>query len=219
VTPRRIVVAGTDTGIGKTVFSAGLVDRLGADYWKPVQAGLDGETDSETVARLAGIGSARVHAEAYRLAMPASPHRAAASEGVAIDVARLAPPPTIWPLVIEGAGGVLVPLTPAASFADVLARWGFPVVLCARTSLGTINHTLLSLEALRHRAVPVLGVAFIGEAEPETEQAIAGIGRVRVLGRLPWLPRLTAEGLRRSFHQGFGASFEAAPGRELGCDI
>ncbi|WP_336800856.1 dethiobiotin synthase [Kaistia sp. MMO-174] len=218
MTPRRIVVTGTDTGIGKTVFSAGLVDRLGADYWKPVQAGLDGETDSETVARLAGIGGGRVHAEAYRLKMPVSPHRAAASEGVAIDVAGLAPPPTLRPLVIEGAGGVLVPLTPAASFADVLARWGFPVVLCARTSLGTINHTLLSLEALRHRAVPLFGVAFVGEAEPETAQAIAGIGRVRILGRLAWLPQLTAALLRQSFRQGFGARFDVGPGGE-GCDV
>lgn len=205
MTPPRIVVTGTDTGIGKTVFSAGLVDFLGADYWKPVQAGLDDETDSEMVARLAEIGGDRVHAEAYRLAMPASPHRAAASEGIAIDVPRLAPPETLRPLVIEGAGGVLVPLTQAASFADVFARWGFPVVLCARTALGTINHTLLSLEALRHRAVPVFGVAFIGEAEPETEQAIAAIGRVRILGRLPPLRPLTSETLRRAFREGFGA--------------
>lgn len=203
--PPRIVVTGTDTGIGKTVFSAGLVDFLGADYWKPVQAGLDGETDSETVARLGQVGSDRIHAEAFRLRLPVSPHRAAASEGLAIEPAALKPPATPRPLVIEGAGGVLVPLTREATFAEVFARWRLPVVLCARTALGTINHTLLSLEALRHRAVPVLGVAFIGEAEPETEQAIAAIGRVSILGRLPPLQPLTSEALRRSFREGFGA--------------
>lgn len=201
--PPRIVVTGTDTGIGKTVFSAGLADWLGASYWKPVQAGLDEETDSETVARLGQLDGDRILAEAFRLKLPASPHHAAASEGVSIDIEALEPPATGRPLVIEGAGGVLVPLTPTATFADVFARWQFPVVLCARTALGTINHTLLSLEALRQRAVPVLGVAFIGDAEPETERVIAGMGDVRVLGRLPRLEPLTGATLRQSFRQCF----------------
>ena len=204
MTPLRIVVTGTDTGIGKTVFSAGLVDFLGASYWKPVQAGLDGETDSETVGRLGQLGRDRILAEAVRLKLPASPHHAAASEGVSIDIEALVPPASHGPLVIEGAGGVLVPLTSEATFADVFARWQFPVVLCARTALGTINHTLLSLEALRRRAVPVLGVAFIGDAEPETERIIAGMGKVAILGRLPRIEPLTAATLRQSFGQCFG---------------
>ena len=203
MTPPRIVVTGTDTGIGKTVFAAGLVDRLGADYWKPVQAGLDGETDSETVARLAAVGGDRVHAEAFRLNLPASPHLAAASEGISIDLEALEPPATRRPLVIEGAGGVLVPLTSTATFADVFARWRFPVVVCARTSLGTINHTLLSLEALRRRAVPVLGIAFLGDAEVETERIITVMGGVRRLGRLSWLQPLSADALRKAFFEAF----------------
>ncbi|WEK50695.1 MAG: dethiobiotin synthase [Candidatus Kaistia colombiensis] len=216
MTPPRIVVTGTDTGIGKTVFSAGLADFLGASYWKPVQAGLDEETDSETVARLGQLSGDRIVAEAFRLKLPASPHHAAASEGISIDIEALKPPATRCPLVIEGAGGVLVPLTLEATFADVFARWRFPVVLCARTSLGTINHTLLSLEALRHRAIPVLGVAFIGDAEPETERVIGGIGRVPILGRLPRLRPLTAATLRQAFQQNFGASFA---GRAVDCDV
>ncbi|MCX5579929.1 dethiobiotin synthase [Kaistia terrae] len=203
MTPPRIVVTGTDTGIGKTVFAAGLVDRLGADYWKPVQAGLEGETDSETVARLAGVGGDRVHAEAFRLSLPASPHFAAASEGISIDPDALEPPATRRPLVIEGAGGVLVPLTSTETFADIFARWRLPVILCARTSLGTINHTLLSLEALRRRAVPVLGVAFLGDAEVETERIITGMGGVRHLGRLPRLEPLSADTLRQAFSEAF----------------
>lgn len=198
-----IVVTGTDTGIGKTVFAAGLCDLLGARYWKPVQAGLDGDTDSETVARLA---AAHVLPEAYRLNLPASPHLAAEREGRAIDIEALTPPRTQEPLVIEGAGGVLVPLTRTATYADVFARWRFPVVLCARTALGTINHTLLSLEALRRREISVLGVAFIGDARPETEEIIGEMGAVRVLGRLPLLDPLDPFVLRQKFRQAFRAN-------------
>lgn len=213
MTAPRIVVTGTDTGIGKTVFAAGLAGLLGADYWKPVQAGLDGETDSETVARLARAGGDRIHAEAFRLKLPASPHFAAASEGIAIEPDTLEPPATRRPLVIEGAGGVLVPLTETTTFADLFARWGYPVVLCARTALGTINHTLLSLEALRRRGVPVLGVAFIGEAEAETERILVAMGGVPSLGRLPRLQPLSADTLAVAFSEAFrAADFRDPPG-------
>ncbi len=201
--PPRIVVTGTDTGIGKTVFAAALTAALGASYWKPVQAGLDGETDSQVVARLAGLGPDRILPEAWRLATPASPHRAAVIDGVTIDPARLVPPAVDRPLVIEGAGGLLVPLTADAVFADVFARWQCPVVLCARTGLGTINHTLLSLEAMRRRALPVLGVAFIGGDQPDTQAVIASLGGVRVLGRLAPLDPLTPAALHRVFRAGF----------------
>ncbi len=108
---RRIVVTGTDTGIGKTVFAAGLADRLGACYWKPIQSGLEDETDSETVARLGGLSSDRILPERYRLTTPVSPHQSAAIDGVNIDIAALAVPDTgNRPLVIEGAGGLMVPL-------------------------------------------------------------------------------------------------------------
>lgn len=192
-----LVVTGTDTGVGKTVVSAGLAGCLGARYWKPVQAGLDGETDSETARRLGGLDAARVLPEAYRLRMPASPHQAAERDGVAIDPDRLLLPSGTSPLVVEGAGGVMVPLTPRLTFLDLFARWRAPVVLCARTRLGTINHSLLSLAALRQREVPLLGVVFIGEAAPESEAIIAALGRVPVLGRLPWLEPLTPASLAR----------------------
>lgn len=201
---RGIVVAGTDTGTGKTVFAAGLTSFLNATYWKPIQAGLDGETDSETVRRLGGLPSDRVLPEAYRLHTPASPHRAAQIDGIEIEPARLALPRLSRPLVIEGTGGLMVPLSRELTFIDVFASWRLPVVLCARTSLGTINHTLLSLEALSRRAILVLGIAFIGNPEPETERIIAAIGAAPVLGRLPWLESLECEVLSRSFRQGFG---------------
>ncbi|TCU04421.1 dethiobiotin synthase [Rhizobium sullae] len=196
---KRCVVTGTDTGIGKTLFAAALTQALDGYYWKPVQSGLEEETDSQTVMRLGEVLPARIIPEAYRLKMPASPHLSARCEGIAIASDRLALPETDEPLVVEGAGGLLVPLTDRLLFADVFARWQVPVILCARTALGTINHTLLSLEALKHRAIPILGIAFIGDESVETQRVIAEIGGVRSLGRLPWLPTVTPGTLHVAF--------------------
>lgn len=195
-----IVVTGTDTDVGKTVFAAALAAALRATYWKPVQAGLADGTDEGTVRRL---GVARVLPEAYRLVTPCSPHRAAAIDGVTIDADRLALPQVAGPLIVEGAGGALVPLTDDLLYADLFARWGAPVVLVARTQLGTINHSLLSLEALRARGVPVLGVAFNGPPEPDSEATIARIGRVKRLGRLDRVEHLDAASLAAAFAAGF----------------
>jgi dethiobiotin synthetase len=196
---RRIVVTGTDTGIGKTVFSAALVGALDGVYWKPVQSGLADETDSDTVRRLSGLAAERILPEAYRLKTPVSPHLAAAIDGVAIDPASLALPPTARPLVVEGAGGLLVPLTREVVAIDVFARWRAPLVLCARTTLGTINHSLLSIEAIRARGIPLVGVVFLGEENADTERTITALGRTRRLGRLPRLAELTAAGLKAAF--------------------
>lgn len=203
MTNRTLIVTGTDTDVGKTVFAAALAGALRARYWKPVQAGLDDGGDAARIAALAGVPQAYVLPEAYRLATPCSPHQAAAIDGVTIDPARLALPAVDGPLVVEGAGGVLVPLTRSFTYADMFARWGQPVVLVARTALGTINHSLLSIEALRARQVPILGVAFVGDAQAESEGIIAELGQVRRLGRLPWLPSLDPASLAAAFHDGF----------------
>jgi dethiobiotin synthetase len=204
---QRIVVAGTDTEIGKTVFSAGLAALLGANYWKPIQAGLEGETDSQLVARLGGLSADRIVPERYSLKTPASPHQAAAIDGVRIAMDSLDVPDTGGrPLVIEGSGGLLVPLDDTTLYIDVFARWQIPVVLCARTALGTINHSLLSIEALRYRNLDILGIAFIGDGNPESERVICEIGRVRRLGRLPRLSPLTENTLRTTFETSFNAS-------------
>ncbi|MFF2321444.1 dethiobiotin synthase [Agrobacterium sp. NPDC058088] len=208
----RFVISGTDTGIGKTVFAAALTHALQAHYWKPVQSGLEDETDSETVARLAGVPHTRILPEAYRLKTPASPHLSARLDNVTIDPALLQPPRLDGPLVIEGAGGLLVPLTERVLFADVFARWQIPLILCARTALGTINHTLLSLEALRQRAIPVQGVVFIGDEDRENQRIITNIGAVRPLGRLPRLVDLTSDVLHQAFAQHFNlAGFVEVP--------
>jgi len=199
---RRYIVSGTDTGIGKTIFAAGLTGYLHAHYWKPVQAGLDEETDSEVVARLSGLGADRVIPENYRLTTPCSPHQSAAIDGMTIEAAALALPSVAGPLVVEGAGGLLVPLSPTLLYADVIAGWGLPVILVARTSLGTINHSLLSIEALRSRAVPLHGIVFVGDGNAASESAICTIGNTLHLGRLPWLKAVTAATLRAAFNAG-----------------
>jgi dethiobiotin synthetase len=199
----RIIVAGTDTDIGKTVFSAALVQALDGYYWKPVQSGLAGETDSQTVARLSGLAPSRILPEAYRLNTPASPHYSAERDGIEIDVERLRPQDYPTPLVIELAGGLHVPLTRRLLQIDLLADWKLPVILCSSTRLGTINHSLLSIEALKRRAIPVLGIAFIGDEVVDSERTITAFGRVRRLGRLPRLPLLDSTTVRRAFAENF----------------
>lgn len=193
---QRFVITATDTDVGKTIFSAALVQALSASYWKPIQAGIEGGTDSETVARLTGITPIP---EAWRLATPASPHLAAEIDGVTIDPAALMPPACNGPLIIEAAGGALVPVTRTTLFADIFARWQLPVIVCARTGLGTINHSLMTIEALRHRKVPIHGIAFVGDAVPDSEAIIPEITGIRRLGRLPRLVSLTPETLATAF--------------------
>lgn len=208
---RRIVVTGTDTGIGKTVFSAALADYLDADYWKPIQSGLADGTDAQFVARLGGLPPPRILPERYRLNTPVSPHLAADIDHVHIEVDTLAPPDHAGhTLVIEGAGGLMVPLDRTTLYLDVFARWNYPVVLCARTTLGTINHSLLSIAALKARGIDILGIAFIGESMPDTESIICEMGQVRRLGRLPWLAPLTRDTLRHAFQSSFASSFASS---------
>lgn len=195
------IVTGTDTDAGKTVFAAGLAGYLGGWYWKPVQAGLEDGSDSERAAALSGLPRERILPEAWRLTTPCSPHRAAEIDGVVIEPDRLTLPEQ-RPLVVEGAGGALVPLTREVLFADLFARWGLPAIVVARTSLGTINHSLLTIEALRARGVPIHGVAFVGDSVEDSEATICAIGRVRRLGRLPWLDSLDAASLRTAFAVG-----------------
>jgi dethiobiotin synthetase len=202
----KLIVTGTDTGIGKTVFSAALVGALGGYYWKPVQSGLEGQTDSEAVRRLSGLPAGRVLPEAYRLNLPASPHVSAVRDGVVIEAKRLSPPECEGPLVIEGAGGLFVPLSLDLLQIDIFASWRLPVILCARTELGAINHTLLSLEAMRRRSMPVLGIVFIGPAAEETESAIVTFGGAPRLGRLPFLDPLNAQTLAGAFRKNFALS-------------
>ncbi|WP_271605941.1 MULTISPECIES: dethiobiotin synthase [unclassified Bradyrhizobium] len=200
---QRIVVTGTGAGIGKTVFCAGLVNLLGAKFWKPIQAGVEGETDTERVARLGNLPSHRIVPERYRLQTAAWRHSAEIGE-VRIKTDSLDVPDTGGqPLVIEGTGGLMEPLNCGSLYIDLLERWRLPVVLCASSTLGAVNCSLLSIEALRRRHIDILGVAFVGEKNSDAVRAICEIGRVRWLGRLPWITPLSADTLQAAFKTSF----------------
>ncbi|WP_410469776.1 dethiobiotin synthase [Bradyrhizobium sp. 33ap4] len=201
---QRIVVAGTGVGVGKTVFCAGLVNLLGAKFWKPIQAGLEGETDTQRVARFASLSPDRIVPEAYRLETAAWPHCSSEVDEVYVKAESLELPDTEGqPLVIEGTGGLMEPLNCGLLYIDLLERWRLPVVLCTSTTLGTINCSLLSIEALRRRQIDILGIAFVGEKNSDAVRAICEIGRVRWLGRLPWITPLAADTLQAAFKASF----------------
>ena len=197
------IIVGTDTNVGKTVFSAALVGALGCAYWKPVQAGLEGETDSQIVARLSGVSPNLILPEAYRLQHPVSPHLAAHADGIEIDIKNLNPPTEIKNTIIELAGGVMVPWSNKILSIDIIETWKLPVIVVARTTLGTINHSLLTLEALRKRNIFIHGVAFVGDESSGAQLAISEFGKTRILGRLPWLDLLTREALCVAFSKNF----------------
>ena len=197
------IITGTDTGVGKTVFAAMLTAALAGIYWKPVQSGLLPETDMDVVKKLTGLPSVHFLPEAYRLTQPLSPNLAAEIDGRKIDVRELHLPAVPWPLIVEGAGGVMVPLTPDMLYIDVFQQWHLPVILCARTTLGTINHTLLSIEALQNRRIPLHGIVFIGPENDNTIKTIAAFSKVKVLGHLPMLENLDQHTLATAFTDHF----------------
>jgi dethiobiotin synthetase len=198
------IVTGTDTGIGKTTVAAMLVLALDALYWKPIQSGTDDGTDSQRVHALTQLPGDRFLPERYVLSQPLSPHRAAKIDGVEIELAALAPPahPTRT-LVIEGAGGLMVPVTRDKLQIDLFAGWDLPIILCARTALGTINHSLLSIEALRSRKMKLHGCIFVGDDNPDTMRTIADFSGVRILGHVPRLGRIDRGALLNVFARGF----------------
>jgi len=202
-----LFVAGTGTDVGKTVVAAALVAALGADYWKPVQSGLDQQPGGDTgvVARLTGRGPGAFPSPVFAFRAALSPDQAAAAQGARIDPALIRLPAGERLLVVEGAGGLLVPLDRDYLMIDLARDLGLPVVLAARSDLGTINHTLLSLEALGRRGLPVAGVILSGPDHPGNAEAIRRLGGVPLLGRIPWLDPLTRSALAR-----------AAAGLELG---
>ncbi|EJF09252.1 dethiobiotin synthase [Pontibacter sp. BAB1700] len=169
---KRYFVTGIGTDVGKTVAAAILTEALQADYWKPVQAGGLDFTDTDTVKSLISNEKSVFHPEAYRLKMAASPHKAAAAEGIEIDVHGLELPETQNNLIVEGAGGLMVPLNKRYLVLDLVQQLGLEVILVSRNYLGSINHTLLTAEVLRYRKVPVAGIIFNGEENQTSEDFI-----------------------------------------------
>lgn len=203
--PSRFFVTGTDTGVGKTVTCALLCSALDATYWKPIQTGSREGTDRTTVTRIAGLSRGRTIPEAYCFSPPVSPHLAARMAGVRIQLRKIPPPHLSRDenLIVEGAGGVFVPVNETQLMTDLMRRLKLPVLLVARSSLGTINHTTLSLAALRAAAIEVRGVIMVGKPNAENRKAIEHYGKTPVIGMIPVLARINRTGLLRVFDKHF----------------
>jgi dethiobiotin synthetase len=202
--PQQFFITGTDTDVGKTVVAALLTLGLGASYWKPVQSGLEPSTDTKTVKTLTQLDPSHFFPERFRLTQPLSPHAAAAIDQVSIDLNDFQLPQVKTSyLIVEGAGGLMVPLNNQDLMIDLIQFLELPVCLVARSTLGTINHTLLSLAQLKQAKIPILGVILNGPKNESNRSAIIHYGQVPVLGELEWLPHLNAATLEQAFHQIF----------------
>lgn len=199
--PKKLFVTGTDTDIGKTVVSSVLVSGLKAAYWKPVQAGRDPITDTEFLKKVTGLPGDHFHKESFNLTEPMSPHAAAEIDGVTIGFDDIREPNTVHDhLIIEGAGGLIVPMNDEQYVIDLIAHIGYPALLVAKSGLGTLNHTLLSLEAMRNRNIPVFGVVLVGERHHSNEEAIIKYGNIERLFRLPILSALNPDSVNDAFY-------------------
>lgn len=198
---KNYIVTGIGTGVGKTVVSAIVVETLCADYWKPIQAGDEENTDSHTVQHLISNAITTIHDEAYRLHAPLSPHAAARQENRTISLEHLQCPATNRPLVIEGAGGVLVPLNDDDLVLDAIEQWQAEVILVSRHYLGSINHTLLTWHVLSNRNIPLAGIVFNGNANNETERVILRHTGLPCLLHLREEPLINKETVRRYAQQ------------------
>ncbi len=194
---RSIAIAGIHTGIGKTIASAVLAEALHADYWKPVQAGSLDNTDSIIVKDLIQDGAKRVHREAILLTAPKSPHAAAKEDNVEVDYTKFAWPHTDKLLLLETAGGILSPMNDHATMADFIQYFNLPTLLISNNYLGSINHTLLSIELMKKRGIKILGLVMNGERNTSSEDFIEQYGAVPIIARIPFFETLNTETLKQ----------------------
>jgi dethiobiotin synthetase len=190
----NIFVTGTDTGAGKTLVSSILALKFGFNYWKPIQSGLTEKTDSEWMASI--LGTEPIQREVYRLQKPVAPYLASISENVEIDLNEIVENAPRGSTIIEGCGGLLAPLNANEFIIDLILMLGTPVVIVARTTLGTLNHSLLTIKLLRNTQVPILGVIMVGNSEPDTFACIEKFGKVQIVGHIPFLKKKNIEVLR-----------------------
>ena len=196
---QHYIVTGIGTDVGKTIVSAILVEKLKADYWKPIQAGND-QTDVQTVASLISNSQSVIHPGKYCLKTPASPHYAAKIDNVHLSVNELIIPETENQLIIEGAGGIMVPLNDEETFLDAFKQWKLPVILVSRHYLGSINHTLMSIELLKQASVPIKGIIFVGEENRPTEDVILAMSGIKKLGRIDYFQNINKETIKEATH-------------------
>ncbi|MXV50643.1 dethiobiotin synthase [Pedobacter sp. HMF7647] len=188
---KPLFISGIGTGVGKTVVSAVLVEKLKADYWKPVQSGDLENSDTLTVKSLVTNDKSNFFQEAFRLTQPFSPHKSAALDNIEIKLNDFILPETKNHLVIEGAGGLMVPLNNQDLIIDLIQKLNATVILVVRHYLGSINHTMLSIEALKNRKIDIAGLVFNGNSDEFSESVILEQSLLPVVGRLPDLPSVT----------------------------
>ncbi len=197
---KRLFVTGIGTDVGKTVISAILTQKLQADYWKPIQAGELDNTDSMKVSQWVENSTSVIHPEAYRLTQPMSPHAAAERDDVNIEMGNIIIPKTTRNLIIEGAGGLMVPLNQHDLVIDLISHLQADAVLVSRHYLGSINHTILSIEALRSRNIAIAGIIFNGDENRDTESIIESVCAVPILGRIPKISNLNQHSINHTIN-------------------
>ena len=198
---KRIIICGTDTDVGKTIVSSFFVQGLKSIYWKPIQSGTEEGTDTQTVCKLLDLAPNRYLPERYKFKAPVSPHWAAEKESRFIEPKNLHLPNLDKSIVIETAGGLMVPLNRNWLQIDQIKVWGSPIVLVARTGLGTLNHTLLSLEALRNRNINVLGIVLNGPPHNDNPKTIEQFGDTKILANLPIFDEVNAKVLSKEWNK------------------
>lgn len=181
---KRIFVTGIGTDVGKTVVSSILAEALEADYWKPVQTGSYFSTDADKIRKYVSNSRTKIHPESFVLKQYMSPHAAAELEGTTISLSQIQPPPTGNTLIIEGAGGIMVPLNDKEFIIDMIEKLEAEVVLVIQNYLGSINHSILSIDALRFRKLPVLGIIFNGPPHKLSEDIILSYSGLKCIGRI-----------------------------------
>lgn len=191
-------VTGIGTGIGKTIVSAILTEKLNADYWKPIQSGDLEISDSLLVKNLLSNAKTVIHPERYRLGQPLSPHLSARLDGIEISTSAIQVPQTDNDLIIEGAGGLMVPLNNEELILDLIKKMNAKVIVVSQNYLGSINHTLLTLEVLKVNQMPIGGLIFNGAANPETEHYIETYSNIKVLGRIPQMSVIDKESIKEA---------------------
>jgi len=192
---KPIFISGIGTEIGKTIVSSVLVEKLQADYWKPVQSGELDNSDSMLIESLISNKRTTIHPEAYRLTQPFSPHKSAAIDGIYIDLDKIILPKTDNQLIIEGAGGLMVPLNEKDLIIDLIKKLDAEVVLVSKNYLGSINHTLLSVELLKSRNIPIKKIIFSGESNANSEAIIQKQSGLEI-GRIPFFIELNKNAIK-----------------------
>ena len=196
---KRIIICGTDTDVGKTIVSSFLVQGLKGIYWKPIQSGTEEGTDTKTVCNLLSLEPNSYLPERYKFKAPVSPHWAAEQESAFIEPSNLKLPDLDKLIIIETAGGLMVPLNRDWLQIDQLKVWGAPIILVARTGLGTLNHTLLSLEALKYRNLDVLGIVLNGPPHKDNPKTLEQFGDTKILASLPIFDKVNAKVLSQEW--------------------